>query len=64
MTVYNGTVCVFFYHRVRIWDVMILVPNALFLAYLLLKLRNSVDTLRSNYSPIITTFYILVRIIV
>ena len=47
--------------RVRVWDLMILVPNTLFLAFLLFRLRNNIGKLRSTSSPIFTAFYGLVR---
>lgn len=43
--------------RVRVWDVMILIPNALFLLFLLGRLRPNVRKLRASTSPIFTAFY-------
>lgn len=49
--------------RVRIWDLAILIPNALFLVFLVWKLRNSVGKLQSSSSPIFTAFYGLVMVV-
>ncbi|XP_069101402.1 transmembrane protein adipocyte-associated 1 homolog [Argopecten irradians] len=46
--------------RVRVWDLIILVPNAVFLAFLLVKLGGAVSKLRHTNSPIFTAFYMLV----
>ncbi|KAK7102635.1 transmembrane protein adipocyte-associated 1 homolog [Littorina saxatilis] len=51
------------YSGVRLWDVMILVPNALFLAFLLFRLRNNVSKLQTSSSPIFTAFYGLVFVV-
>jgi len=47
--------------RVRIWDLMILVPNSLFLMFLLWNIKLAVSKLRHTNSPIFTAFYLLVR---
>ncbi|PVD24276.1 hypothetical protein C0Q70_14747 [Pomacea canaliculata] len=49
--------------RVQIWDVMILVPNALFLVFLLWRLGSNIDKLRASSSPIFTAFIGLVLIV-
>ncbi|KAK7465043.1 hypothetical protein BaRGS_00037782 [Batillaria attramentaria] len=49
--------------RVRIWDLMILIPNALFLVFLVWKLRGSVGKLQASSSPIFTAFYGLLNAI-
>ncbi|KAH3820224.1 transmembrane protein adipocyte-associated 1 homolog [Dreissena polymorpha] len=46
--------------RVRIWDLMILVPNALFVMFLLWTLRPAIARLRQTSSPIFAAFYLLV----
>lgn len=46
--------------RVRVWDLIILVPNAVFLAFLLWRLQSAVAKLRHTNSPIFTAFYMLV----
>jgi len=48
--------------RVRIWDVMILVPNALFFLFLLVRCNRARHKLRATTSPIFPTFYLLVYI--
>jgi len=45
---------------VRIWDVMILVPNILFLFYLIMKLRYVIPKLRKNPSPMFAVCFTLV----
>ncbi|XP_064604715.1 transmembrane protein adipocyte-associated 1 homolog [Liolophura sinensis] len=49
--------------RVRIWDVIILIPNALFLLFLVWRLRIVVAKLRNVNSPIFTAFYGLVFLV-
>ncbi|XP_076469516.1 transmembrane protein adipocyte-associated 1 homolog [Babylonia areolata] len=49
--------------RVRIWDLIILIPNSLFLAFLLLRLRNNLGKLKSSSSPIFAAFYGLVCLV-
>lgn len=51
------TVC---YFRVRIWDVIILVPNLLFLLFLAVRFNRARLKLRATSSPIFLTFYGLV----
>lgn len=46
--------------RVRIWDLVILVPNALFLVLLAVKMNKARIKLRATSSPIFYTFYALV----
>lgn len=46
--------------RVRFWDLIILIPNALFLMFLLWNLMVTVAKLRNTNSPIFTAFYSLV----
>lgn len=46
--------------RVRFWDLIILIPNALFLMFLLWNLKVTVAKLRNTNSPIFTAFYSLV----
>jgi len=46
---------------VRVWDVIILCPNALFLLYLVIKMRTAVIKLSRTTSPVLTTFFLLVR---
>lgn len=46
--------------RVRVWDVLILVPNLTFLLYLLVRFNRARLKLRATSSPIFLTFYILV----
>ncbi|KAL5014670.1 hypothetical protein ScPMuIL_008940 [Solemya velum] len=48
---------------VRIWDLIILLPNTFFLLYLLLKLKTAVAKLRNTSSPIFTVFYGLVMVV-
>lgn len=51
----------FFYtFRVRIWDVIILVPNLLFLLFLAFRFNRARLKLRATSSPIFLTFYGLV----
>lgn len=49
-----------FSFRVRIWDVIILVPNFLFLLFLMLRFNRARLKLRATSSPIFFTFYGLV----
>lgn len=46
--------------RVRFWDLIILIPNALFLMFLLWNLRVTIAKLRNTNSPMFTAFYSLV----
>lgn len=49
--------------RVRIWDVIILIPNFLFLLFLALRFNRARLKLRATSSPIFLTFYGLVSVI-
>ncbi|XP_027719634.1 transmembrane protein adipocyte-associated 1 isoform X1 [Vombatus ursinus] len=49
--------------RVRYWDLALLIPNVLFLAFLLWKLPSARAKMRVTSSPIFTTFYILVFVV-
>lgn len=46
--------------RVRIWDLIILIPNSLFMMFLIWNLKLAVSKLKQTSSPIFTAFYILV----
>jgi len=50
-----------FCRDVKIWDVMILVPNVLFLFYLLAKICRIVAKFRKNDSPMFIVCLMLVR---
>lgn len=45
---------------IRIWDLIILVPNAFFLMFLVWKMKDAITKLRSTDSPIFTAFYLMV----
>ncbi|KAK3102018.1 hypothetical protein FSP39_008159 [Pinctada imbricata] len=49
--------------RVRVWDLIILIPNTIFLLFLLWKSRSAITKLRSTSSPIFTAFYALVCLV-
>ncbi|XP_032827487.1 transmembrane protein adipocyte-associated 1 [Petromyzon marinus] len=49
--------------RVRVWDVILLIPNALFFLFLTWKFRSVQLKLRASASPIFTTFYLLVLLV-
>lgn len=49
--------------RVRYWDLLLLVPNVLFFAFLLWKLPSARAKIHATSSPIFTTFYILVFVV-
>lgn len=49
-----------FFRRVRIWDLIILIPNALFLLFLVVRFNKAQLKLRATSSPIFLTFYTLV----
>ncbi|KAL8587153.1 hypothetical protein ACOMHN_026121 [Nucella lapillus] len=49
--------------KVRVWDVMILVPNALFLLFLLWHLKPNIRKLRASTSPMFSAFYGLVIVV-
>lgn len=57
-TVLLKTFCIFF--RVRIWDIIILVPNLLFMLFLAIRFNRARLKLRATSSPIFLTFYGLV----
>lgn len=58
---FRKTILVFFFpSRVRYWDLLLLVPNVLFFAFLLWKLPSARAKIHATSSPIFTTFYILV----
>ncbi|GFT68503.1 transmembrane protein adipocyte-associated 1 [Nephila pilipes] len=48
--------------RVRIWDLSILIPNVLFLLFMLIRCNRARLKLRATNSPIFSTFYILVAL--
>lgn len=48
------------YSSIRIWDLIILGPNALFLMFLIWKMKTAITKLRSTDSPIFTAFYVMV----
>ena len=48
---------VFLYYRVRIWDLVILIPNAIFLFFLVVRLKRAVVKLQRTNSPIFFAFY-------
>ncbi|XP_062618811.1 transmembrane protein adipocyte-associated 1 homolog [Saccostrea cucullata] len=49
--------------RVRVWDLIILIPNIFFLAFLIYKSKSAIIKLRSTSSPIFTAFYVLVCLV-
>ncbi|KAL8618157.1 hypothetical protein ACOMHN_059164 [Nucella lapillus] len=49
--------------RVRVWDLIILIPNTLFLVFLLTRLRNNLGKLKASSSPIFAAFYGLVCLV-
>lgn len=51
---------VLFVRRVRIWDLIILIPNALFVLFLVVRFNKAQLKLRATSSPIFLTFYALV----
>lgn len=50
--------------RVRIWDVSILIPNVLFMLFLLWRFKTAIVKLRNSNSPIYLVFYALVVVVV
>lgn len=46
--------------RVRIWDLIILIPNVLFILFLIVRFNKAQLKLRATSSPIFLTFYMLV----
>lgn len=53
-------IIVLFFHRARIWDLIILIPNALFVLFLVVRFNKAQLKLRATSSPIFLTFYTLV----
>lgn len=53
-----------YYHplRIKLWDMLILVPNVIFFSYLLLKLSSVLTTLKRFNRYIFTVLFALVRI--
>uniref|UniRef100_A0A8C9RWY4 Integral membrane protein GPR175 n=1 Tax=Scleropages formosus TaxID=113540 RepID=A0A8C9RWY4_SCLFO len=49
--------------RVRFWDVLLLIPNVAFFAFLVWKLPSARAKIRVTSSPIFITFYILVFVV-
>ncbi|XP_013412973.1 transmembrane protein adipocyte-associated 1 homolog [Lingula anatina] len=49
--------------HVRIWDLMILIPNVIFAIFMLLRIRTALQKLGTTGSPIFTAFYTLVWVI-
>ncbi|RDD43811.1 Transmembrane protein adipocyte-associated 1-like protein [Trichoplax sp. H2] len=49
--------------KVRLWDILMLVPSGLFLAFLLLKFRFAHRRLKSMRSPIFSTFFGMVMMV-
>ncbi|KAK6176750.1 hypothetical protein SNE40_014990 [Patella caerulea] len=49
--------------RVRVWDLIILVPNAVFAIFLLYRLRSAATKLQNSNSPIFKAFYGLVFVV-
>lgn len=54
------TIRMFWFCRVRIWDLIILIPNALFVLFLVVRFNKAQLKLRATSSPIFLTFYALV----
>ncbi|XP_077990452.1 transmembrane protein adipocyte-associated 1 homolog [Glandiceps talaboti] len=48
---------------VRAWDVALLIPNAIFLLFLLINIKSALAKLKNSNSPIITTFYLMVFVV-
>ncbi|CAH1392656.1 unnamed protein product [Nezara viridula] len=48
--------------RIQVWDLVMLVPNALFLIFILLRFNRARLKLRATSSPIFMAFYVLVVI--
>lgn len=51
---------IFLLHRLHIWDVLIALPNLIFLFFLMYKFRNTRQRFQSTLSPVMFTFYMLV----
>jgi len=54
-------VLIVLFYSVRVWDVAILIPNLIFMTYLLTKFSRARLKLRAANSPIFFTFYCLVN---
>ena len=54
---------VFLHYRVRVWDLVILIPNAIFLLFLVVRLKRAVVKLQRTNSPIFFAFYGMVSCI-
>lgn len=50
----------FYFFRIRIWDIIILIPNLLFMLFLAIRFNRARLKLRATSSPIFMTFYGLV----
>lgn len=50
--------------KTRVWDWMILLPNIVFMTFLILRFKSSRVRLSTNQSPVLVTFYALVIICV
>lgn len=48
--------------KIRFWDLVILIPNLVFLSFLILRFNRAILKLRATNSPIFLTFYALVVI--
>ena len=64
---FNAVYCIFtvicplmIFASIRFWDLMILMPNGLFLAFLICQFRDNISKLRLANSPIFLAFYGLV----
>ncbi|ESO89855.1 hypothetical protein LOTGIDRAFT_124095, partial [Lottia gigantea] len=49
--------------RVRVWDLIILIPNAVFAIFLVWRLRSAINKLQNSNSPIFKAFYGLVFLV-
>lgn len=49
--------------NIRIWDLIILVPNAMFLLLLIWKMKSAITKLRTTDSPMFTAFYVMVFLV-
>lgn len=47
-------------NRLHIWDVLIALPNVIFLLFLVYKFRSTRQRLKASMSPVMFTFYLLV----
>lgn len=48
---------------IRIWDLIILVPNTVFLLFLVWKMKSAINKLRTTESPMFTAFYVMVLMV-